>query len=1365
MFAIFRLNAIIALILSLSLGITLGIDTAAAQCSFELETSVQNSRCMGDGTIRIKLNGIDPNNASATISLFNGNSELSGQAKSFDHTFNELPPDTYSYLINVTCDSKQLPVQTGTLTVSSSYTPPVIFVASHKTNSLNCKPSGLIPISVLNGKPPYSIRMTTYPPEYAGALNFSIDTLQTCEIGDLPAGNYEFSVMDACNYSQPLQTVIHKMSDDFPQDVFGNMSPHDCQSAYVTPNHIGGGGELAFYWNTYKSQYYDVIFVIGGKERVIPVTNNDPILIDLPALYLDMYNRHDSIDVHLRVRGTECRQLADKIALNAPNSLTNWITNIQCDHYDWVFDPANIAACSPYKWELFDADNDVVVEKGTCDNFADTLSGLLFNRHYRLAITDSKKQKFEYLEFRPGSPPEIGKVDRDNGCNFYSLTFPVTRVCFPYVKQLYNITDSVLVLTDTVAADEYDVKMILGYGKKYEIRIIDNVGVTSFEHGTEVFFPEDGKNPDPDSDIIISPTVGFKIEEDTSSFGCNTYAADLITLGVCPPFTVEINKGDSVTSIQGVDSVRDYKLFGLRYDTTYVVKIQYGGKTYSPRIRTAAPILGIPSKQSGYEGFDCYDYSFFFTPSNLFCLPYRWEVFDAEGKRVEAKSNITEVRKESVRLKYNEYYSLKITAGNDSTYTLGNIFRGANTYSPSFKIAAFADSCKNSNVGFIQISGTLDPETRIKFIEGPQRPPHADTVLKTAVKSIYPFSADLTRPLTAPIEYGNYSFEITDKCGKTRVLEVAYLNRFEVVDFAYTEEKVCGGPLKIHPSGMILRNGTPLDDVWYKIETPDGGSSTIYSRNPDAPAFELLYPGQYTLKIQRGNTGNCYFDSISVTFDNNPFMLSGRSSYVCEPNGTGKIHLRAKNGVLPYTYELLSVDSTLLDSNTHGMFEVGKQGETYIARITDACRASFSSSFKIISLDQATLIGGMSETCSGSKIELACMFFGVTDYLWTTPRGTTFDTQNIEIADADTADAGNYVLRILATGCLDYTYDTMSVDVVAVPPPAIADSFDYCLNAPAVAPSVEPLEGHDIRWYSDDGTLLDAAPSFETSSEGNTIYNVEQIHRRLGCTERKTVAVAVHPLPAIDFTASAGDICRGDFPEIVLKNLKTNCLYEIFPDSEPDSDTIATVAGRDSVTIAMNEPLDENASFYIRVTDSLSCRSPELLKVDVATVYPEIYPEIEMLPDYQQHKEYRQELYSNIARAVFSLDGGILPDGLILSPEGLIHGTAAVNVPHTQITVGVRDSKLGCTNTRIYLLNGETRIPKVFTPNGDGINDIFMEGHKVVIFDRLGIEIFRGDSGWDGSCKTKPAPVDIYFYKLYPDDKIKMTAGYVGLER
>jgi gliding motility-associated-like protein len=90
----------------------------------------------------------------------------------------------------------------------------------------------------------------------------------------------------------------------------------------------------------------------------------------------------------------------------------------------------------------------------------------------------------------------------------------------------------------------------------------------------------------------------------------------------------------------------------------------------------------------------------------------------------------------------------------------------------------------------------------------------------------------------------------------------------------------------------------------------------------------------------------------------------------------------------------------------------------------------------------------------------------------------------------------------------------------------------------------------------------------------------------------------------------------------------------------------------------------------------------------------------------------------------------------------------------------------GCSVTREYVLNGDIFVPKVFTPNGDGKNDVFMPAYKITIFDRLGKLIFSGDHGWDGTHNGKTVPPDIYFYKLeYMDDNNtkQHKTGYVGV--
>lgn len=58
-------------------------------------------------------------------------------------------------------------------------------------------------------------------------------------------------------------------------------------------------------------------------------------------------------------------------------------------------------------------------------------------------------------------------------------------------------------------------------------------------------------------------------------------------------------------------------------------------------------------------------------------------------------------------------------------------------------------------------------------------------------------------------------------------------------------------------------------------------------------------------------------------------------------------------------------------------------------------------------------------------------------------------------------------------------------------------------------------------------------------------------------------------------------------------------------------------------------------------------------------------------------------------------------------------------------------------------------IPTVFTPfEKNGENDEFMLGYDVVIYDRFGDLIFRGNNGWDGSYKGDVADAGVYVYTL-----------------
>jgi gliding motility-associated-like protein len=89
------------------------------------------------------------------------------------------------------------------------------------------------------------------------------------------------------------------------------------------------------------------------------------------------------------------------------------------------------------------------------------------------------------------------------------------------------------------------------------------------------------------------------------------------------------------------------------------------------------------------------------------------------------------------------------------------------------------------------------------------------------------------------------------------------------------------------------------------------------------------------------------------------------------------------------------------------------------------------------------------------------------------------------------------------------------------------------------------------------------------------------------------------------------------------------------------------------------------------------------------------------------------------------------------------------------------ENKWGCIDSAVKYIKIEPDfgiyVPNVFTPNGDGHNDIFMpvvnglKKYKLEIFDRWGERVFLSlspQSGWDGTFKEALCKQDIYIWKI-----------------
>ena len=106
-------------------------------------------------------------------------------------------------------------------------------------------------------------------------------------------------------------------------------------------------------------------------------------------------------------------------------------------------------------------------------------------------------------------------------------------------------------------------------------------------------------------------------------------------------------------------------------------------------------------------------------------------------------------------------------------------------------------------------------------------------------------------------------------------------------------------------------------------------------------------------------------------------------------------------------------------------------------------------------------------------------------------------------------------------------------------------------------------------------------------------------------------------------------------------------------------------------------------------------------------------------------------------------------------------------------TAYVKDEN-GCRTSYVFETEAlPVEFPMYFTPNGDGLNDVWnpknidiFERVELVIYDRFGKEVFRTHDpleGWDGLYLGKRLPSTDYWYLLHIEETGKRYTGHFTL--
>lgn len=414
-----------------------------------------------------------------------------------------------------------------------------------------------------------------------------------------------------------------------------------------------------------------------------------------------------------------------------------------------------------------------------------------------------------------------------------------------------------------------------------------------------------------------------------------------------------------------------------------------------------------------------------------------------------------------------------------------------------------------------------------------------------------------------------------------------------------------------------------------------------------------------------------------------------------------------------------------------------------------------------------------SPVCAGSTVNFTatCTTPGVT-YQWGGPASFTSTLQNPSISGATAANAGIYTVTATILGCVSTPGGT---SVIINPIPGIS-SFNFtnpttCFGTDGtiILTGLLVSVSYTVN-YTFNGSLITIAITSDASGNvtitGLTSGTYSDIYvSSLGCVSNSVgPAVLKDPgAPPVPNATSNSPVCIGS----------TLALYA--SDSVPITSWSWT--GPNGFTSSQQNPVIYNvpataAGTYIVSASNGACNTQGTTTVvlnPAATL-------INVTPD--QSILFGASVQLNAWGAEFYM---WMPNDGSLNNPNINNPIATPHITTTYIVSGMNE--WGCSDTAsvtIKVIVGDTAlVPSAFTPNGDGLNDIFRiinpKNRKLVefnVFNRWGQVVYHNEwnitQGWDGTFNGVPQDMGVYNYIVIlssPDGGDVVYKGDVMLVR
>lgn len=380
---------------------------------------------------------------------------------------------------------------------------------------------------------------------------------------------------------------------------------------------------------------------------------------------------------------------------------------------------------------------------------------------------------------------------------------------------------------------------------------------------------------------------------------------------------------------------------------------------------------------------------------------------------------------------------------------------------------------------------------------------------------------------------------------------------------------------------------------------------------------------------------------------------------------------------------------------------------------------------------------------------------GATSYSWTSSSGFETNNQNVDIPSVQPSNSGTYYLTVSLDGCL--TSATTAVNVL----PPIEFSQPFFNRSICRGDSIHmeaPVAGgsENIAYVWDPCVYLSACTGSVTDGipEGTTVYNV--VAYDIACPNYSisaaiNVEVKQPPVSKLELEAIEGCAPLCLFLDSKTRESSVWITYDFGANLKYQ---------QDSFSVCLKNPGTYNLKVTLTGTNECSGSYiyPQPIIVDAKPDLTIITsPEAPTLTDDITFYASTSYSVSSFMWVFDNASGAASDTSFVASPLKAYGNTGTYPV----VLIGTTTQ--GCADTAVKFLeirdDFNVFIPNSFTPNGDGLNDVFQlkgagiksDNFTMDIIDRKGQTIYSTrdlNAGWDGTYKGATAKQDIYVYKI-----------------